>query len=293
MNKFLQLLNSGETIILDGAMGTMLFASGLKAGESPELWNETHPEKIAEIHRAYIEAGAQIIITNTFGGTSLRLKRYKLDDRVYDLNVKAAQIARAEAERSGTNIVVGGSVGPLGELIKPLGKIEFDEAKLAFTEQAKALAEAGIDVFWIETMSDLNEVKAAVEGIRSVSDLPISVTMSFDTHGKTVMGVSPAKAVKILSQYPINSMGANCGSGPNELIKAIREMHETNPQIVLVAKTNAGLPKMVDQKIVYDGTPDTMREYARDVKEAGARFIGACCGSTPAHIKAMKDTLIK
>jgi methionine synthase I (cobalamin-dependent) len=293
MNKFVQLINSGETIILDGAMGTMLFASGIKTGEAPELWNETNPEKIAEIHRAYIEAGAQIIVTNSFGGTSIRLKRYKLDDRVHDLNLKAAQIARAEADKADSKIAVGGSVGPLGELIKPLGKIEFEEAKSNFAEQAKALAEGGIDVFWIETMSDLNEVKAAIEGIRSVSDLPISVTMSFDTHGKTVMGVSPAKAVKFLSQYPINSMGANCGSGPSELVAAIKEMHETNPQIVLVAKTNAGLPKMIDQKIVYDGTPDTMGEYARNVKDAGARFIGACCGSTPAHIKVMNDTLKK
>ncbi len=293
MNKFLQLLNSSDTIILDGAMGTMLFASGITTGEAPELWNDLHPEKIQEIHQAYIEAGAQIIVTNSFGGTSIRLKRYKLDDRVYELNYKAAQIARSEADRFSPTIAVGGSVGPLGELIKPLGKIDYEEAKSAFTEQAKALAEGGIDVFWIETMSDLNEVKAAIEGIRSVSELPVSVTMSFDTHGRTVMGVAPAKAAKILMQFPISSMGANCGSGPTELISAIKEMHEANPQLVLVAKSNAGLPKMVDNKIIYDGTPDIMKKYAVEVKEAGANLIGACCGSTPAHIRAMCETLRK
>jgi 5-methyltetrahydrofolate--homocysteine methyltransferase len=293
MNKFLQLLKSDETIILDGAMGTMLIASGINTGEAPELWNETHPEKIAEIHHAYIEAGARVIVTNSFGGTSIRLKRYKLDDRIYDLNFKAAHIAREEADRWDNNIVVAGSIGPLGELIKPLGKIEFEEAKTAFKDQAKALADGGIDVFWIETMSDLNEIKAAIEGIREVSDLPISVTMSFDTHGRTVMGVTPAKAVNYLLQFPVSSIGANCGNGPSELISAIQQMHETNPEIILVAKANAGLPKMVNQKIVYDGTPDIMGDYALHVKEAGAKFIGACCGSTPAHIKVMSDTLQK
>lgn len=293
MNKFLQLLKSQGIIVLDGAMGTMLISSGIKTGEAPELWNDLHPEKIGAIHRAYIEAGARIITTNTFGGTSIRLKRFKLENRVKELNMKAAQIAKAEADRVEDIVAVGGSMGPLGELIKPLGKIEFDEAKSAYAEQAKALAEGGIDVFWIETMGDLNEVKAAIEGIRSVSDLPISVTMSFDTHGRTIMGVTPAKAVKLLMQYPLSSIGANCGSGPTELISAIKQMHDENPELTFVAKTNAGLPKMVDNKIVYDGTPDVMGEYAIAVREAGARLIGACCGSTPAHIKVIQETLKK
>lgn len=293
MNKFLKLLNSDNTIILDGAMGTMLIASGIKTGESPEIWNDLHPEKIAKIHRAYLEAGAQVIVTNTFGGTFTRLRRFNLEDRVHELNLKGAQIARAEADNAGEDIAVGGSVGPLGELLKPLGKIEFDDAKAMFTEQAKALAEGGIDVFWIETMGDLNEMKAAIEGIREISDLPISATMSFDTHGRTMMGVTPAKAVKVLLQYHVSSLGANCGSGPAELISAIKEMHETDPQLILVAKTNAGLPKMVEGKVVYDGTPDIMGDYALKVKEAGAKFIGACCGSTPAHIKVIRDVLKK
>jgi len=293
MNKFLQLINSEDTVVVDGAMGTMLISSGMKTGVSPEIWNDLQPNKIADIHRAYIEAGAQVIVTNSFGGTSLRLKSFNLQERVHELNFKAAQIARGEADRAETDIAVGGSVGPLGELLKPYGKIEFDEAKLIFSEQAKALAEGGIDVFWIETMGDLNEVKAAVEGIRSVSDLPISATMSFDTHGKTMMGVSPAKAVKFLKELSVNCMGANCGRGPDELISSINEMHVTNQDVVLVAKSNAGLPKMVDGKIVYDGTPDIMGDYAIKVKEAGAKFIGACCGSTPAHIKVIFETLKK
>lgn len=291
MNKFLELLNSNKIIVLDGAMGTMLFSLGLKTGESPELWNEIHPECIGDIHRRYIDAGAQLIVTNSFGGTSYRLKRYNLENRVYELNKKAAQIAKTEANKGTKLIAVGGSVGPLGELLKPYGKIEYDEAKSAFAEQAKGLAEGGIDVFWIETMGDLNEVKAAIEGIRSVSDLPISATMSFDTHGKTMMGVTPKKAADYLKQYNINAIGGNCGRGPDELILAIKEMHDTNPQIPLVAKTNAGLPKMIGQQIVYDGTPDIMKDYAIKVHEAGARLIGACCGSTPDHIKAISETI--
>lgn len=293
MNKFLQLLNTEDTIILDGAMGTMLIQMGLKPGESPELWNDTHPENIRIIHKNYIDAGAQVIVTNSFGGTSYRLNRFNLEDQVYPLNLKAAQLAKTEAEQASRLVAVGGSVGPLGELIKPYGKIEFDEAKLAFADQAKALADGGIDVFWIETMGDLNELKAAIEGVRSVSDLPISATMSFDTHGKTMMGVTPAKAVKFLQEYHVNTMGANCGRGPAELITSIKEMHEAEPQAILVAKTNAGLPKMVDQKVVYDGTPDLMRDYAHKVHEAGAKLIGACCGSTPAHIEAIYETLRK
>lgn len=293
MNKFLQLISSEETITLDGAMGTMLIAAGIQRGESPELWNDIHPELVQNIHRSYINAGAQIIVTNTFGGTSFRLKRFNLEHQVYELNKKAAQIAKAEAEGTSKLVAVGGSIGPLGELIKPLGKIEFEEAKSSFAEQAKALSEGGIDIFWIETMADLNEIKAAIEGVRSVSDLPVSVTLSFDTHGRTMMGVTPTKAVEYLSQYNLNAMGANCGKGPDELISTIKEMHETDPQITLVAKSNAGLPKMVDQKIIYDGTPALMKKYAQKVRDAGARLIGACCGSTPEHIKAIDETLHK
>ncbi|NMC11264.1 MAG: betaine--homocysteine S-methyltransferase [Chloroflexi bacterium] len=291
MNKFLELLNSKEIIILDGAMGTMLFSLGLKTGESPELWNDIHPEYIGDIHQKYIDAGAQIIITNSFGGTNYRLKRYNLENRVYELNKKAAQIAKAEADKARKLVAVGGSVGPLGELLKPYGKIEYDEAKSAFAEQAKGLADGCIDVFWIETMGDLNEVNAAIEGIRSVSDLPISVTMSFDTHGKTMMGVTPTKAADFLAKHDVNAIGGNCGRGPVELISAIKEMHELNLQIPLVAKTNAGLPKMIDQQIVYDGTPEIMKDYALKVREAGARLIGACCGSTPDHIRAINETI--
>jgi len=294
MNKLAVLLQSGKPILLDGAMGTMLFAAGLDSGDSPEEWNVIHPDKVREIHRAYIDAGSQVILTNTFGGSAVRLESHGLAERVHELNEAAAKNARAEADAVERTVVVAGSIGPTGQLLEPLGTLTRDEARKSFAAQAGGLAAGGVDMFWIETMSDLEEVKAAVAGIRSVSDLPIAATMSFDSHGHTMMGISPSQAAKELSQLGLVALGANCGTGSNELIEAIHAMKEAVPDLVLIAKANAGIPQLMeDGEVVYNGSPDVMGKYAKEVFQTGARLIGGCCGNTPAHIAEMAKALLE
>lgn len=292
MNPLKKLLDTGQPILLDGAMGTMLMDAGLVQGDPPEEWNVTHPDRIRAIHRGYIQAGSRVILTNSFGGTRFRLEMHNLQDRVVELNKAAALNARAEVEAAPAMVIVAGSMGPSGQLFEPMGTLTFEEAKAAFAEQARGLAEGGVDVFWVETMSDLDEVRAAVEGARSVSDLPIITTMSFDTHGHTMMGVSPVKALETLSVLDVFAIGANCGTGSDELEVAIKTMREANPDVILVAKANAGIPQVVrGGEIVYNGTPEVMAQYARNVRDMGVSLIGGCCGSTPAHIRAMAEAL--
>ncbi len=290
-NIFKKLLETGKPIILDGAMGTMLMEAGLTQGDPPEEWNVLHPEQLEKIHNAYIKAGSQIVLTNSFGGTHFRLTMHGLQDRVTELNKAAAINARAAADTAPHSVAVAGSIGPTGELFEPMGTLVFDDAKAAFAEQAAALATGGVDIFWIETMSDLNEVKAAYEGIRSVSNLPIAATMTFDTHGHTMMGVNPIKAIDTLEDLDLIVLGANCGNGPDEIEEIIASMHAANPDIILVAKANAGLPKLVKGEVIYDGTPEIMAAYALKVHRLGATLIGGCCGSTPDHIEAIANAL--
>ena len=193
MNKLQALLTEQSFLIADGGLGSMLMAAGLTQGASPEAWNIDHPERVAEVHRAYIEAGSQIILTNTFGGTRFRLKLHDLQDQAHALNLAAAKIARTAADAASSPVVVAGSMGPTGEILAPLGELAFEDAKAGFAEQAAALAEGGVDVLWIETMSDLSEVRAAAEGAKSVSDLPLVITMTFDTNGPHHDGCQPAQ----------------------------------------------------------------------------------------------------
>lgn len=291
MDKFSRLLESGKPILLDGAMGTMLMDAGLDSNDPPELWNVNQPEKVKAIHQAYVEAGSQIFLTNTFGGTSFRLDSHGLADRTVELNAAAGKIAREVAEAADWEILVAGSIGPSGQLFEPMGTLTMESAVQSFREQATGLAEGGVDLFWIETMSDLDEVKAAISGIREVSDLPITATMSFDTHGHTMMGISPGRAANELSQLGLAALGANCGTGSDELIDTIKVMKDENPEVTLIAKANAGIPQVVGDDILYDGSPQVMAAYAREVFQAGAQLIGGCCGNTPAHIKAMANAL--
>ena len=286
------LIATGEPILTDGGMGTMLLSRGLPRGVEPELWNVERPEEIRRIHRDYIEAGAQIILTNSFGGNRQRLSFHGLVDRVVELNIAAAGLARAEADAATTAVVVAGSMGPTGAVMAPLGDLTFEQAKLAYVEQAGSLVDGGVDVLWIETMSDLGEVRATVEGCRQVApDAPIVATMTFDTHGHTVMGVSPQSAAEALSGLDLMALGGNCGNGPDEIEAAIEKMRSVVPDAVLVAKSNAGAPHLKGEHQVYDATPEIMAEHALRVHQLGARIIGACCGSTPEHIRAMGRAL--
>lgn len=250
-----------------------------------------HPDRVRAVHQGYIQAGAQIILTNSFGGSRFRLQLHGLQDRVIELNRIAAELAREEADAASHPVVVGGSMGPSGELIEPLGTLTTAEARAGFAEQAAALAEGGVDVLWIETMSDLREVQAAIEGARSVTDLPLVTTMTFDTRGHTMMGVSPVQALEALREFCPIALGANCGNGPAEIEKVIAAMHTADPDVVLVAKSNAGIPELVNGEVVYNATPEVMAGYAVRVRALGARIIGACCGSTPDHIRAMAEAL--
>ena len=293
MNTFESLLTSSTFLLADGAMGTMLMAAGLEHGEAPEGWNTSHPERVRAVHRSYIQAGSHIILTNSFGGSRFRLGQYGLQDRVTELNRAAAELVRAEASAAPRPIAVGGSIGPSGELFEPLGTLTFGAARDAFAEQAAALSEGGVDVLWIETMSDLQEVRAAVEGARAVCDLPLVTTMTFDTHGHTMMGVSPVQALEALRELGPVALGGNCGNGPAEIEGVIKAMHAADPTVTLVAKSNAGLPKYVNDVLTYSGTPEVMARHALHVHSLGAKIIGACCGSTPEHVRAMSEALEK
>jgi 5-methyltetrahydrofolate--homocysteine methyltransferase len=279
-------------VITDGAMGTVLFSAGLEQGDPPELWNLKYPERVAAVHQAYIDAGSQIILTNTFGGSRLRLALHNAQSQVSDANRAAAELLRKVADQNGKQILVAGDIGPTGEVMAPYGELAFEDAKDAFREQAAALIAGGVDLVWIETMSDLEEVRAAVEGTRQVSkEIPIVTTMTFDTHGRTMMGVTPEQAFETLSGFGVAALGGNCGNGPEEIIEVITKMSAIDPDTTLVAKANAGIPELVQGKAVYRASPETMAEYAVQAYQAGARVIGACCGSTPDHIAAISGAL--
>jgi 5-methyltetrahydrofolate--homocysteine methyltransferase len=284
-------LASGEVLIADGATGTMLLEAGLPTGTPGEAWVLERPEEIMRLHRAYMEAGSQLILTTTFGGTRARLKAAGLDPQVADINRRAAELARQVA---GEDLYVAGDIGPTGEMMAPLGLLTYEAAVELFAEQAQALAAGGVDCIYIETMSDLNEAKAAVEGARQGCDLPVFCTFSFDTHGRTSMGVSPAQAAQAMAVLGVPATGANCGHAPEEVLDFLPQMRQAVPDaeaIALIAKPNAGLPRLVKRQVVYDATPERMAELARRYVELGARIVGACCGSSPAHIAAIAAAL--
>jgi len=274
-------------------MGTMLMELGLQFGASPELWNVEHPDRVRLVHRGYLEAGSRVILTNTFGCNRLRLSLHNLQDRVVEFNKAAATLVRDEVRQAGGRAVVAGDIGPSGGILAPLGELEPAEATAAFAEQARGLIEGGVDVIWIETLSSLEEMRAAIDGVRQASaDIPIVATMTFDTRGRTMMGVTPEQAVRELSGWGVSALGANCGNGPDEILSVIQKMKAAAPpEAVLVAKANAGVPKLEKGRAVYGAGPQEMAAYATAVAEAGAGVIGACCGSTPRHLEAMAAAL--
>ncbi len=288
----LELLANNDAVVADGAMGSRLMAAGMPMGLAPELWNVENPDAVRAVHRGYIEAGSRIVLTNSFGGSRPGLARNDLDERTVELNQAAAENARAEADAVSQPVVVAGSIGPSGELFAPFGPLDLESGTAVFAEQAAALAAGGVDVFWIETMSDLQEVEAAVAGCRLANPtIPVVTTMSFDRKGRTMMGVTPAQALSRLGALDVVALGGNCGNGPDEILGVIEEMHALDPDVILVAKANAGMPKLVDGVTIYDAGPQEMALYAQEARRRGARIIGACCGSTDAHVRAIAEAV--
>ena len=290
MNRLRSLLGDG-TVLLDGGMGTLLQEQGLDDGGSGELWNIERPDVVAGIHEAYAAAGARILTTNTFGGTRPRLAMHGLADRVHELNRAGAAIATEVARRHG--VLVAGDLGPTGELLAPLGTLEPDDARALFEEQLAGLRDGGIDVVLVETMSDLGEVAAAVEAARQVlPDVPVIASLSFDTNLRTMMGVRPADAVATLADAGVDAVGANCGRGPGEMEAIAEQLTSARADgLLVVAQSNAGLPQLVGDRFEYDASPDELADHALVLRGLGVDVIGACCGSTPAHTRAMRDAL--
>lgn len=289
MSKLTDFLAGPGILVADGATGTQLQKAGLKPGASPEHWNLENPDAIRALHRGYIEAGANVVLTNTFGGTRFRLARHNLEGQVRQINEAAARLAR---EAAGDSVFVFGDIGPSGELLKPLGKLTYEEAVAGFAEQAEGLLAGGVDAILIETMSDINEAKSAIQGVRQVGpDIPLLVTFSFDTHGRTMMGTKPEKVAKEIWALGVAAIGANCGRTLTETLTAIEQMRAAVPEAVLMAKPNAGLPHASGGDMVYDVTPDVMAEYAHKFAAQNVKVFGGCCGSAPEHIRAIAGAL--
>ncbi len=292
-NKFLDLLKTRDWLLADGATGTNLFEVGLQTGDAPELWNVDEPEKIYNLQKSFVDAGSDIILTNTFGGTRNRMKLHKAQDRVVEINAAAVKITKRVADEADHPVVVAGSMGPTGDIFEPVGTLTREEGIAAFREQAFALAEAGADVLWLETISAPEELEAAVTAC-SETGLPVVTTLSFDTNGRTMMGLTPAdfaRRVKQLSPVPV-AYGANCGVGASEMVTALQNMAMCAEEgDVLVSKSNCGIPEYVDGAIRYSGTPELMAEYARIAVDSGIKIIGGCCGTSPGHVKHMRQAL--
>ncbi len=289
---FDELLAGRDWLLADGATGTSFFAMGLMSGDAPELWNIDNPELVVALHEGFIKAGADIILTNSFGGSTYRLKLHGAENRVHELNALAAGIARKCADNAARPVIVAGSMGPTGEIFAPVGTLSHEDGVAAFREQALALKDGGADILWIETISSEEELRAAVEGA-SAAGLPIVTTMSFDTNGRTMMGITPAGFAQLSASLPNQpvAIGANCGTGAAELVATVLGITEVRPDAVVVAKGNCGIPEYVDGHIHYSGTPQLMADYACLARDAGAKIIGGCCGTGFEHLKAMHDSL--
>ena len=277
-------LDAGEILIADGATGTMLMAAGLAPGTPPELWNVERPQQILALHRSYLDAGSQIILTNTFGGNRTKLSKAGIGGRVRELNGAGAALAR---EAAMDNAYVAGDIGPTGELMMPLGTLAYDEAVDVFAEQAAALESSGADLIWIESMMDLEEARAAVVGTREATALPVFCSLSFGPNARTIMGVSAKMAAQELWPLGLAAIGANCGEGLDVVDEVLKQMAEVLPAVPLIAKPNAGAPRAVNGITEYDMPPSDFAERMAEFVALGARIVGSCCGSGPAHISAL------
>jgi 5-methyltetrahydrofolate--homocysteine methyltransferase len=292
MDSLARLLADKGSVLADGAMGTSLFARGLESGGSPELWNVERPDQVRAVHQGFVAAGSDLLLTNSFGANRMRLTLHGAEGRVAELNHAAARLAR-EAAGAGRPVLIAGDIGPTGEIFAPVGSFTAADGAAVFAEQARALAEGGVDLLWIETISSAEELAAAVAGA-APTGLPVVATMTFDTRGRTMMGLTCEAAMRLCDDLAVRpvAFGANCGTGPAQLVESVLALaRAARPGDVIVAKGNCGLPHYHDGAIRYDGTPAIMADYACLARDAGARIIGGCCGTTPQHIEAMAEAL--
>lgn len=290
-----QIISKKGYLIADGATGTNLFSMGLESGYPPELWNIEAPQNVAENHKKFIEAGADIILTNSFGANRHRLKLHKSEHMTYEINYAGAKIAKDIINKNEKRVLVAGSVGPTGELIKPLGELTKEDAIETFYEQIKGLKDGGVDLIWIETMSAEEEMESAIIAAKQ-NNLPIICTYSFDTHGKSMMGLEPKNLARLAEKYfpDVIGYGANCGIGASELIGTMICLanERENEDMLLIAKGNCGIPEFIEGKIAYTGTPELMAEYANFARAIGVDIIGGCCGTKYEHIMAIRNALL-
>lgn len=287
-----KILDRQGWMLADGATGTALFNMGLEAGEAPELWNDQQPSKITELYQGSVDAGCDVFLTNSFGGNASRLKLHNAQSRVRELNRIAAEIGREVADKCERDVVVAGSMGPTGEIMLPVGTLSHALAVEMFHEQAEGLKEGGADILWVETISAREEYVAAAEAI-ALAGMPWCGTMSFDTAGRTMMGLTSKDMVEMVEKLPNAPLGfgANCGVGASDLLRTMLGFASASPSIPMISKGNAGIPKFVDGHIHYDGTPDLMAKYAVLARDCGASIIGGCCGTMPEHLQAMRRAL--
>jgi 5-methyltetrahydrofolate--homocysteine methyltransferase len=294
-SNFWELLQQ-RILVIDGAMGTMLQENGLQPGECPEMWNLTHPEIVSKIHSAYLEAGADIILTNTFGANGIKLKKFNIQNQLEDINQEAVKLARKEVniycEKQSVEALVGGSIGPTGEILEPCGPLTNEEAYRGYQEQIIVLASSGVDLIVLETFYNLDEIKIALKAVKENSNLPVFASMSFDESLKTIYGISPEKAVEELFREGADGVGANCGSGPELLYQVVSKMRAITDAPLLV-EPNAGIPYLENNKVIYPTTPQEMAEYAGKFVQLRVNIIGGCCGTTPEHIKAIARVIKK
>jgi 5-methyltetrahydrofolate--homocysteine methyltransferase len=286
MSGIVERLEAGEIFVADGATGTNLHKVGLVGGIHTEDWIIDEPEKILNLEKAFVAAGADIILTCTFGGTRPRMIAAKHGDQVYEINRRAAELAR-QAASAREGVLVAGSMGPIGKLLKPYGPLTAEEAREAYAEQARALTEGGVDMLLFETQFAMNEVSAGFEGARSVTDLPIVVSFAFDRGTRTMMGTKPSDVIQKYKEMGATLIGANCGTTLENMELVINEFVAADSGFPLWAKPNAGMPRLEGEETIYDVTPAQMAEFAKKYVSLGARVVGGCCGSTPEHVAAI------
>src|SRR5512143_1616760 len=290
MSDVLERLSSG-VLLADGAMGTMLHSHGIGFEKCFDELNLTNPGAVAEIHRAYIDAGAQLILTNTFGSNRFKLSKHGLEKQVAEINRMGVELARRTVAAAYKDVLIAGDIGPLGVQIAPFGRVQPEQARLAFAEQAKALADAGADLIVLETMSDLFEILEGVQGVKQVCTLPVVASVTFTRDDRTLLGDGPQKIARELHRGGADVIGVNCSGGPAQLLRILKLMRQAEPGARLWVMPNAGWPERVGGRIMYPADPEYFGEYAVAFRAAGAQIVGGCCGTTPQHIAAMRRAL--